>query len=215
MQPVQDLTIDATISRAQYQFVLEDAEPARVRHLGAAAGRAPAAAAAARRRGERPAAAGLAAYIIIDRATAARFGITPATVDNALYDAFGQRIISTIFTQSNQYRVILEADPSMQQSLDALRIRSTCRRPRRPAARCRCRPSRHVDERPAPLQITHLGQFPATTISFNLAPGASLGEAVDAIEQAETEIGLPASFVTALPGRRARVPVLARQRSCC
>ena len=108
----------------------------------------------------------------------ARFGITPATVDNALYDAFGQRIVSTIFTQSNQYRVILEADPALQQSLRSLStiyLPSSTAGSATGAARCRCRPSPRSSERPAPLQISHLGQFPATTISFNLAPGVSLG----------------------------------------
>src|SRR5437763_1497774 len=119
MQPVQDLTIDATVSRGQYQFVLEDANPdefavwvprllQRLRELPALADV-----------WTSYAEDGLSAYVLIDRATAARFGITPATVDNALYDAFGQRIVSTIFTQSNQYRVILEAAPSYQQSLSS------------------------------------------------------------------------------------------------
>src|SRR6185369_6638890 len=120
MQPVQDLTIDTNISRTQYQFVLRDTNAAefadwvpklldRLRQLPEIADIA-----------SDFQNNGLGAYIDVDRATAARFGITPATVDNALYDAFGQRIISTVFTQSNQYRVILEADPSLQQSLDAL-----------------------------------------------------------------------------------------------
>ena len=118
MQPVQDLTIDATVSRDAVPVRAGGRQSGRVRRLGAAAGRAAAAAAAARRRRQRPAAAAACrSTSTIDRATAARFGITPATVDNALYDAFGQRIVSTIFTQSNQYRVILEADPALQQSL--------------------------------------------------------------------------------------------------
>src|SRR6202030_1814322 len=120
MQPVQDLTIDATVSRSQYQFVLEDANPnefstwvpkllerlQQLRQLEDVS--------------SNYAENGLSAYILIDRPTAARFGITPATVDNALYDSFGQRIVSTIFTQSNQYRVILEADPELQKSLSSL-----------------------------------------------------------------------------------------------
>jgi multidrug efflux pump len=120
MQPVQDLTIDATISRAQYRFILEDANPNEL-------------ASWAQKLVDKIAQLpqledvtsdmqnqGLAAYIAIDRDSAARFGITPATIDNALYDAFGQRIISTIFTESSQYRVILEANPSFQSSLKNL-----------------------------------------------------------------------------------------------
>ena len=112
MQPVQDLTIDATVSRTQYQFVLEDANPSEfatwVPKLLARLQQIPQIEDVASNYAEN----GLSAYILIDRPTAGRFGITPATVDNALYDAFGQRIVSTIFTQSNQYRVILEADPA-------------------------------------------------------------------------------------------------------
>ena len=142
---------------------------------------------------------GLAAYVEIDRATAARFGITPATIDNALYDAFGQRIVSTIFTQSNQYRVILEADPGLTQSLEALgsiylpsSVARTGQVPLSAIAR--------VVEQSAPLSIGHLGQFPSASISFDLAPGVALGEAVDAIRAAQRELGLPPSMVTKFQG---------------
>src|SRR4029077_469627 len=142
---------------------------------------------------------GLAAYVTIDRDTAARFGITPATVDNALYDAFGQRIISTIFTQSNQYRVILEADPALQnslKSLDAVYLPSATatggQGPLSALAQAR--------EETAPLQVNHQSQFPAANVSFNLAPGVSLGAGVAAVEAAEAEIGLPASIFTTFQG---------------
>src|SRR6201993_2616739 len=142
---------------------------------------------------------GVSAYIQIDRPTAARFGITPATVDNALYDSFGQRIVSTIFTESNQYRVILEADPDLQQSLSSLGElylpSSTATNGQVPLSAIA-----RVEEQTAPLQINHLGQFPSTTVSFNLAPGASLGEAVTAIKQAEQEIGMPASMISVFQG---------------
>ena len=127
---------------------------------------------------------GLSAYIDIDRDTAGRFGITPATIDNALYDSFGQRIVSTIFTNSNQYRVILEADPKLQASLRFARPRSTSR-PRPAPGQVPLSAVAHVREETAPLRIDHLGQFPSTSISFNLAPGASLGEAVDAHQAGE------------------------------
>ena len=121
MQPVQDLTIDATVSRTQYQFALQDANLDEfntwVPKLMARLQQIPQIADVATNFGEN----GLSAYINIDRSTAGRFGITPATVDNALYDAFGQRIVSTIFTQSNQYRVILEATPEAQQTLSSAR----------------------------------------------------------------------------------------------
>ncbi len=199
MQPVQDLTIDSTVSPTQYQFMLTDPNPDEfaawvpklVRRLQAAPELADIATDLQQ--------SGQSVYIEIDRATAARFGITPATVDNALYDAFGQRIISTIFTQSNQYRVILEADPRMQHYTDALKSiyvpSSTATNGQVPLTAI----AKFI-ERPAPLLVSHLGQFPATTVSFNLAPGASLGAAVKAIEAAEHDVGLPASFQTRFQG---------------
>ena len=199
LQPVQDLTINSIVSATQYQFMLTDPNPdefaAWVPKLIDRLKQAPELADVAtdlQQNGE-------SVYVQIDRATAARFGITPATVDNALYDAFGQRIISTIFTQSNQYRVILEADPHLQHYSDALKSiylpssqGSGQQVPLTAIAK--------FIERPAPLLISHLGQFPATTVSFNLAPGASLGAAVKAIEQAEREVALPASFQTRFQG---------------
>ena len=120
MQPVQDLTIDSGVSRAQYHFILQDADPGAfniwVPKLMQRLGQMPEISDVASDMQSQ----GLAVDLTIDRATAARFGITPASVDNALYDAFGQRIISTIYTQSNQYRVILEADPSLQRALSSL-----------------------------------------------------------------------------------------------
>ncbi len=135
----------------------------------------------------------------IDRSTAARFGITPATVDNALYDSFGQRIVSTIFTQSNQYRVILEADPSLQQSLTSL---NSVYLPSSVASGSQVPLSAisDIETQQTPLVINHLNQFPAATISFNLASGESLGGAVSAIEGAEHDIGVPASVITAFQG---------------
>jgi multidrug efflux pump len=199
MQPVQDLSIDDTVSRTQYQFDLEDANPAEfntwVPKLVDRLQQLPQLADVASDQENQ----GLSAYLTIDRDTAGRFGITPATVDNALYDAFGQRIVSTIFTQSNQYRVILQADSSLIASLDSL---GTIYLPSATAVGGQVPLSAlvKVSERTAPLSIDHLGQFPATTISFNLAPGAALGDAVDAIKKAETDIGLPASVMTSFQG---------------
>jgi multidrug efflux pump len=199
MQPVQDLTIDTTVSATQYQFVLEDANltefqtwvPKLVDRLKQIPDITDVASDLQQ--------SGLAADITIDRATAARFGITPATVDSALYDAFGQRIVSTIFTQSNQYRVILEVDPALQHTVASLNTiylpSSTATGGEVPLSAIA-----QVKVRPSPLLVSHLGQFPATTISFNLAQGASLGTAVDEIKKAEQEIGLPPSFQTAFQG---------------
>ncbi len=199
MQPVQDLTIDAAISRTQYQFVLENPNlsafntwiPKLLERLGQLPDLTNVASDLQQQ--------GLTVNLVIDRETAARFGITPATVDNALYDLFGQRIISTIYSQSNQYRVIMEADPALQTSLDAL---SAIRLPSAASATGQVPLSSivRIEQKPGPLQISHLGQFPATTISFDTTAGSSLGAAVTAIRQAEQDIGLPESFVTAFQG---------------
>ncbi len=199
LQPVQDLTIDAAVSRTQYQFVLENPNLSafdtwvpklldRLREVPELTDLA-----------SDLEAQGLTLNLVIDRATAARFGITPATVDNALYDLFGQRIISTIYTQSDQYRVIMEAAPDLQQSLAGL---STIYLPTSLTANGQVPLSAivHVEQHAGPLAIEHLGQFPATTISFDTAPGSSLGAAVTAIQQAEKDIALPDSFITAFQG---------------
>jgi multidrug efflux pump len=199
MQPVQDLTIDTAVSRTQYQFVLEDSNPAEfdtwVPRLVERLQRLPQIEDVASDQENQ----GLSAYLTIDRDTAGRFGITPATIDNALYDAFGQRIVSTIFTQSNQYRVILEADSSLMASLDSL---GTLYIPSATAAGGQVPLSAlvKVSTRSAPLSIDHLGQFPSTTVSFNLAQGAALGDAVNAIRKAEADINMPASVMTTFEG---------------
>ncbi len=200
--PVQDLTIDAAISRTQYQFVLENP------NLSAFGTWVPKLVDQLRQSPELTDIAsdleqqGLTLNLVIDRATAARFGITPATVDNALYDLFGQRIISTIYTQSNQSRVIMEAAPDLQTSLAGL---STIYLPTAQTTTGQVPLSAivHVEEHAGPLAIEHLGQFPATTISFDTAPGSSLGAAVTAIRQAEKDIALPDSFITAFQGAAA------------
>ncbi|QBR71743.1 multidrug transporter subunit MdtB [Beijerinckiaceae bacterium] len=203
MQPVQDLTIDSSVSRAQYHFILQNADPDAfkiwVPKLMDRLTKLPELTDVASDTQSQ----GLAVNLVIDRATAARFGITPASVDNALYDAFGQRIISTIYTQSNQYRVILEADPALQRKLASL---SSFYLPSSSSATNGQVPLSaiiRVEERLGPLLITHLGQFAATNISFNVAPGASLGAAVAAIDKAEKDIALPESFVTSFQGAAA------------
>jgi multidrug efflux pump len=200
LQPVQDLTIDTSVNRAQYSFVLENPQASAfqswVPKLVGRLNEAPELSDAASNMAQN----GLALDLTIDRETAARFGITPATVDNALYDAFGQRIISTIYTQSNQYRVILEVTPSLQQTLTSL---STLYLPSSSSTTNGQVPLLailKIKERPGPLLITHYGQFPAATISFNVAPGSSLEAAVNAAVKAEKDIGLPSTFLTVMQG---------------
>ena len=198
MQPVQDLTIEGTVSRTQYQFILQDADPVQLAawtpRLVDKLNTLPQLADVASDISQQ----GLSVYVEIDRDQAARFGITPATIDNALYDSYGQRIVSTVFTNSNQYRVILEADPSLQTSLQALSaiyLPSSVGGAPVPLA---VMAKMHEDI--APLQISHLGQFPSATVSFNLAPGAALGDAVDAIKQAQIELGQPLGVITSFQG---------------
>jgi multidrug efflux pump len=197
MQPVQDLTLDNTISRTQYQFTMESADAAALTtwtpKLVAALAQQPELADVVSNQEDN----GLAAFVTIDRDSAARLGISVGTVDNALYDAFGQRIVSTIFTQSNQYRVILEADPATYQSVASL---ASIYVPSAGGGQVPLSAIAKVDVQTRPLLINHLAQFPATTISFNLAPGASLGAAVTAIESAENSIGIPESIRTTFQG---------------
>ncbi|MBV9890712.1 MAG: efflux RND transporter permease subunit, partial [Rhizobacter sp.] len=190
LQPTQDLTIDAESGPTQYRVSLEGADQATVTTW------VDRLVAEMRRHNELrnptsdAGATGLAAYIDIDRDTAARLGVTASAVDDALYSAFGQRIVSTIFTETNQYRVILEAQPGLlttAESLGKLNLRTASGEPAPLSAFAR------ISERPAPLQITHVAQYPASTIGFDTAPGASLGAAVDAIRASAKAIGLPAS----------------------
>ncbi|UTH74040.1 MdtB/MuxB family multidrug efflux RND transporter permease subunit [Chromobacterium sp. IIBBL 290-4] len=197
LQPVQDLSIDSRVSRTQYQFTLQATSledlstwvPKLVHRLE----QEPALADVASDLQDK----GLQAYVRINRDVASRLGVTTAAVDNALYDAFGQRLISTIFTQTNQYRVVLEVDKAHQRdplSLKGIYVPTASGGPVPLDAVAT------IEERPASLAINHLGQFPTATISFNLKKGASLGEAVDAIRQAESEMGMPASMDTKFQG---------------
>jgi multidrug efflux pump len=197
MQPVQDLTLDNTISRTQYQFTLESADPAALStwtpKLLDALRRQPELADVVSNQEEN----GLAVYIAVDRDSAARLGISVGTVDNALYDAFGQRIVSTIFTQSNQYRVILEADPASYRTVESL---ASIYVPSAGGGQVPLSAIAKLSVETRPLLINHLAQFPATTVSFNLAPGVSLGAAVTAIENTERNLGLPESIRTTFQG---------------
>src|SRR5579872_3203859 len=200
MQPVQDLTVEDRVSRTQFQYTMEDAD---AKELGLMASKLvdklktlP----QLRDVASDQQAGGLEADVVIDRDTASRLGILPATIDNTLYDAYGQRQVSTIFTQLNQYHVVLEVDPSFQQNPGAFKdlyVKSgTGTQVPIPAFT-----ETHTSS--APLAVNHQGQFPVVTISFNLAPGKSLGDATKAINQAEAEIGLPVSVHTAFQGTAA------------
>jgi multidrug efflux pump len=197
LQPVQDLTIDSTVGRAQYQFILEAASggtlkpwvPTLLRRLS----QAPQLSNVSTNFTD----SGLTVQIDIDRDTAARFGVTAATIDNALYDAFGQRIISTIYAESNEYRVIMEADPKLQSTVSSL---NDIYVPSSAGGQVPLGSIAHVSVQSAPLEIDHLGQFPAALFSFDVAPNASLENAVDAIRAAESEVKLPASISTTFEG---------------
>ena len=197
MQPVQDLTIEDRVSRTQYQFTLECADSNELglwtRRLVDRISRSPYLTDVASDLQDQ----GLQAYIDIDRNAAGRLGITTAAIDNILYDAFGQRLVSTIFTQSNQYRVVLEVKPDYKKGPAALNdlyiaSQSGTLVPLGAIAR--------ISEKPTPLVVNHQGQFPCATVSFNLVPGESLGNAVQAIEKAEREIGMPLSVKTGFQG---------------
>ncbi len=197
LRPAQDLTLDSTVSRSEYHFTLEGPDAAALEawtpKLVAELQREPALAEVTSNQEND----GLAADITIDRDTAARLGVSVGTVDNALYDAFGQRIVSTIFTQSNQYRVILEADPGSYRSVASL---ASIYVPSAAGGQVPLSAIAKFDVAVKPLLISHLAQFPATTVSFNLAPGASLGAAVSEIERAQKDIGVPAGIHATFQG---------------
>ena len=214
MQPVQDLSLATETTATEYQFIVMNPNPALL------ARDVPRFVASLRARPELADVTsdlqqnGLGVMITIDRATASRFGITPATIDNALYDAFGQRQVSTIYTQSTQYRVIQQAEPSLTKSIAALNQIYL------PAAGVTAGTSSgsatgttptqvplsaivSVHVGPMPLLITHFGEFPATTVSFNLAAGTSLGQGVDAIDDVLAAQHWPESFQTSFEGAAA------------
>ena len=188
LQPVQDLQIETRTSRTQFQYTLEDADPSELAEWGPKVVQKLQTLPQLHDVTSDLMSSGLKETLTIDRDTAARLGILTQTIDDTLYDAFGQRQVSTIFTQLNQYRVILEVRPQDQQDPTALQriyLKAQTGDAVPLSAFARFEPGN------SPLTINHQGQFPSATVSFNLAPGASLGEAVDAIGRAEAQIGLP------------------------
>jgi multidrug efflux pump len=225
LQPVQDLTIEDRVSRTQYQFTLESADPDALAswtpRVVEALSHSPLLSDVASDVQDQ----GLQAYVVIDRDAAGRLGITPAAIDNALYNAFGQRLISTIFTQASQYRVVLELAPGMERGPATLNdiyvpaqraqaagnpTSSAAGSASGTTASASAATSSNtqvplstvatIEERTSPLVINHIGQFPAATVSFNLAPGASLGDAVKAVRTTEASLGMPLSITTNFQG---------------
>ena len=197
MQPVQDLSIEDRVSRTQYQYTLEDADPRELSEWSAKLVDRLRAAPVLRDVASDQQEQGLRANLTIDRSTATRLGITPQLFDDTLYDAFGQRQVSTMFTQLNQYRVILEVKPGFQMGPGALKdiyVRSSG------GTQVPLSAFTQYAEGAGPLVINHQAQFPAVTISFNLAPGASLGDAVKAIDAAKQDLGLPPSIQAGFQG---------------
>ena len=190
LQPTQDLTIDAESGPTQYRLSIEGADSATVNQWAHKLVEKMRTLEQLRNATTDAGALGAAAFIDIDRDTASRLGITAASIDDALYSAFGQRIVSTIFTETNQYRVILEAEQDQAMSLDSLanlQLRTSSGQPTPLAAVAT------ITERAAPLQVTHVAQYPAATVGFDTASGVSLGQAVDAIRVAAEDIRMPAS----------------------
>jgi multidrug efflux pump len=197
LQPVQDLTVEDRISRTQYQYSLEDPS---VDELNAWTAKLLAKLRALpelRDVASDQQNDGSQVQLVIDRGTASRLGITSQMIDDTLYDAFGQRQISTMFTQLNQYHVVLEVDPEFQKNPRAL---GEIYLPSSSGGEVPLSTFVHFESSKVPLIVSHQGQFPAVTISFNLAPGYSLGNAVDAIDAAKGEIEMPASIATAFQG---------------
>jgi multidrug efflux pump len=200
LQPVQDLTVEDRVSRTQYQYSLEDPSASELslwtNKLVDKLKTLP----ALRNVATDQQNDGWEEHIVIDRGTASRLGITPSLIDNTLYDAFGQRQVSTIFTQLNQYHVVLEVAPEFQHNphaLDEIYIRSNT------GGEVPLSAFTHFEPGAAPLTVNHEGQFPAVTISFDLAPGYSLGDAVSAIDRARVEIGMPESIAASFQGTAA------------
>ena len=197
LQPTQDLTIDAETGPTEFRVSLEGVSGAEITQwMGKLVDRLQTVP-QVRNASSDAGAQGLATFINVNRDTASRLGISASSVDDALYSAFGQRIVSTIFTDTNQYRVILEAQPGL--ALDAagvgkLNLMSGSGKPTPLAAFA------EIKEQPAPLQITHVGQYPASTLNFDTAPGVALGQAVDAIRAAARDIGMPATVTMTFLG---------------
>ena len=197
MQPVQDLTIEDRVSRTQYQFSLSSPDADMLstwtQKLVTALSNQPELVDVASDLQDK----GLQVYLVIDRDAASRLGVSVANITDALYDAFGQRQISTIYTQASQYRVVLQAKDGEKigpQALDQIHVKTA------DGGQVRLSSLARVEERQAQLAISHIGQFPSVMVSFNLAPGVALGEAVELIDQVQKDIGMPVGVKTEFQG---------------
>ena len=197
MQPVQDLTIEDRVSRTQYQFSMSspDAELLALwsGKLVHALSQLPELTDVASDLQDK----GLQVYLVIDRDAASRLGVSVSTITDALYDAFGQRQISTIYTQASQYRVVLQAQSGETlgpAALNQIHVKTT------DGGQVRLSSLAHVEQRQAQLAIAHIGQFPAVMMSFNLAPGVALGKGVELINQTQQDIGMPVGVQTQFQG---------------
>jgi multidrug efflux pump len=200
MQPVQDLSVEDRVSRTQFQYTLEDPDPQDLQLWTGKMMDKLRAIPELRDLATDQQVDGTAVALVIDRVTAARMGISAQQIDATLYDAFGQRQVSTLFTQLNQYHLVMEATPSFQKNpakLNDIYVQSAY------GGAVPLSAFTHFETKTEPLAINHQGQFPCVTISFNLAPGASLGAATDAIDQARRELNMPASVQTAFQGTAA------------
>ena len=197
MQPVQDLTVEDRVSRTQYQYTLEDADATELNRWTERFVEKLKALPELQDVATDQQTEGLRTTLVIDRVTASRLGITPAMIDQTLYDAFGQRQIATLFTQSNQYHVVLETMPDFQLNpgkLQDIYVRSAT------GSAIPLSTFAHFESGTAVLAVNHQGQFPVVTVSFNLAQNSSLGEATSAIEKVQKDLNMPASVVATFQG---------------
>ncbi len=197
MQPVQDLTIEDRVSRTQYQFSLSSPDADMLstwsQKLVTALSNQPELTDVASDLQDK----GLQVYLVIDRDAASRLGVSVANITDALYDAFGQRQISTIYTQASQYRVVLQAKDGEKigpQALENIHVKTT------DGSQVRLSSLARIEERQAQLSVSHIGQFPSVMVSFNLAPGVALGQAVELIDQVQKDIGMPVGVRTEFQG---------------
>jgi multidrug efflux pump len=208
LQPVQDLTVEDRVSRTQFQYSLEDVDPKELAYWTARFMDRLKSLPEIRDVASDQLNQGLVAALTIDRDSASRLGVLPADIDNTLYDAFGQRQVSTIFTQLNQYHVVMEVDPQFQQdpnSLKSIYVKSSqaTTAPGQPPPQVPLSAFTRFEPDAGALALNHQGQFPVVTISFNLAPGASLGEAVDSINKVKQDLNMPASIQGTFQGTAA------------
>ena len=200
MQPVQDLSVEDRVSRTQFQYSIEDVDETELNYWVPRFLDKLKSLPQLRDVASDQLTGGLHVNLTIDRDSASRLGILPADIDNTLYDAFGQRQVSTIYTQLNQYHVVMEVDPQFQQNPDSLKniyVRSSS------GAQVPLSAFTRIDTGPTALALNHQGQFPVVTLSFNLAPGTSLGDAVNAIDSAKADLGMPPSIQTSFQGTAA------------